>query len=543
MRRLIILLGLLVVAAPAMAQDWQQIGQQYANQYGVPWDVYYQLIQGESGWNPNVGCNSSGACGIAQFIPSTARQYGVDVNDPNSSLRGAAQYLAALYAKDGSWVQALEDYSGGCTPTSPCNAAYAQAFADAQAADSGGAPPTSYIIPAQGQTIVTDQPGSSPGPGGGILDTIASQFQTATQGWQDALFNIAVDLFWLLAVIDLFASLIMQAMSGERTGIFDVVIHVLIRWLFPVLLFFWIMEHGSEYATDIINSLRQAGGAIGSYALTPSAVFQAGINIVTTIWNNYHGFWGTLEMIPLMIAAVPILISFALAAIWMLMILIESYFVIGLAVLILAFGALSWSRNIAITLLMACIAVGFKLLVIEAIAPLATQLITQIAQSSAGLSFQGIFTVLGTGVAFAALAKIIPDRIERIILGAGVSLAHPQQYVREAAGTAALAVGAGAFAGGSIALAAQAVKLAQEQLTQHGDQPAPRLQLASRAAGALAGAAGSEIGGRLGGLYRGGLGASATRMAGNLAQRRRVEAATRNLRPQTPTPPAGSGSE
>jgi type IV secretion system protein TrbL len=273
-------------------------------------------------------------------------------------------------------------------------------------------------------------------------------------------------------------------------------------------------------------------------------VFQAGINIVTTIWNNYHGFWGTLEMIPVMLAAIPVVIAFSFAAIFMLMILIESYFIFGLAALLLAFGGLRWSRNIATGLLFACVAVGFKLLAIEALAPLATQLITQIANSSAGLNFQGIFTVLGVGIAFATLAKMIPDRIERIVLGSHYSYAHPSQPIREAATTGAVLVGAAALSGGSIALAVQAITKAIEQQNQNSQQggqpslPGGGLRVASGVVGAMASAAGSEISGRLGGLYRGGPGASAVRMANQVAQSRRV-AAAEAARPQPPQPPAG----
>lgn len=116
----------------------QQIGQQAAAQYGVPWPIFDQLIQGESSWNPNIGCNAYGACGLAQFIPSTAATYGVDVNDPTSSLNGAAQYFSTLYGQSGSWTQALTRYSGGCNPARPCNPAYSQAFQDAAAVDNGG---------------------------------------------------------------------------------------------------------------------------------------------------------------------------------------------------------------------------------------------------------------------------------------------------------------------------------------------------------------------------------------------------------------------
>jgi hypothetical protein len=125
---------------PAHAQttaELQALGQQYAQQYGVPWNVYQQTIQAESGWNPNIGCNGHGACGIAQFIPGTAAQFGIDPNNAQQSLQAAAQYLAQLYQQNGSWVGALTAYSGGCTPAVPCNPAYAQDFANAQADDNG----------------------------------------------------------------------------------------------------------------------------------------------------------------------------------------------------------------------------------------------------------------------------------------------------------------------------------------------------------------------------------------------------------------------
>lgn len=136
----LVLLSLLP-AMSVMAQstaDLQAAGQAAAAKYGVPWALFDNQIAGESSWNPNEGCSSANACGIAQFIPSTAAEYGVNVNDPVSSLNGAAAYDAALYQQTGSWSAALTKYTGGCTPASPCNAAYATAFQDAQTADAGG---------------------------------------------------------------------------------------------------------------------------------------------------------------------------------------------------------------------------------------------------------------------------------------------------------------------------------------------------------------------------------------------------------------------
>jgi hypothetical protein len=138
----LVALMLLVIFIPGAATaqsraDLLAAGQQAASTNGVPWNLFNAQIQGESGWNPSVPCSSSGACGIAQFIPSTAAQYGVDVTDPISSLNGAAAYDAALFAKYGSWTAVLTAYTGGLSPDNPGNAAYRLAFQDAMLLDSG----------------------------------------------------------------------------------------------------------------------------------------------------------------------------------------------------------------------------------------------------------------------------------------------------------------------------------------------------------------------------------------------------------------------
>ncbi len=89
--------------------------QQAATRWGVPPAVLGWQIQHESGGNPNAYNPSSGATGIAQFLPSTAAQpgYGIapfDPTDPVASINAAAQYDAALYQQTGSWTGALQRY-------------------------------------------------------------------------------------------------------------------------------------------------------------------------------------------------------------------------------------------------------------------------------------------------------------------------------------------------------------------------------------------------------------------------------------------------
>jgi Transglycosylase SLT domain len=132
-------------ASPSVSgsSDLLSLGQKVAAKYGIPWDVFSHQIAGESGWNPKIGASSAGAQGIAQFIPDTAKKYGVDVTDPQSSLDGAARYMRDLYDQSGSWTGALTGYLSGkpgpeLTSVTSQNPQYAAAYAAARQADQSG---------------------------------------------------------------------------------------------------------------------------------------------------------------------------------------------------------------------------------------------------------------------------------------------------------------------------------------------------------------------------------------------------------------------
>jgi hypothetical protein len=182
MRKALAIAALLLVPVAAYGQstDLQALGQQYAQQYGIPWSLFDAQIQAESSWNPDVGCNGA-ACGIAQFLPSTAAQFGLDPSNAQQSLQAAAEYDQQLYNQTGSWTGALTVYSGGLTPSSPGD--YGPVFAAAAAADSGGTPPQQ-----PGITVAAD-----PSPSGGSL-AAAAEASGATASAETA-FNPFTDLW------------------------------------------------------------------------------------------------------------------------------------------------------------------------------------------------------------------------------------------------------------------------------------------------------------------------------------------------------------
>lgn len=85
---------------------------------GVPEDMVY-LAAIESSLNPRA-YSSAKAVGLWQFMPSTAKEYGLEVNDyvderyhPEKSTAAAARFLKKAYAKYGNWESAMASYNGG----------------------------------------------------------------------------------------------------------------------------------------------------------------------------------------------------------------------------------------------------------------------------------------------------------------------------------------------------------------------------------------------------------------------------------------------
>lgn len=87
-------------------------------QAGLPTDlVWLSLI--ESGHNPSI-VSPAGAVGLWQFMPETARTYGLTVDrwvderqDPERETEAAVRFLADLYRRFGSWDLAMAAYNMG----------------------------------------------------------------------------------------------------------------------------------------------------------------------------------------------------------------------------------------------------------------------------------------------------------------------------------------------------------------------------------------------------------------------------------------------
>ena len=99
--------------------DYKPTGKRYAEEYGVPWEVFEPQIQRESKWQQfrpdgHIVTSAAGALGLGQLMPDTARELGVNPMNPTENLRGAAMYDAKLLRYyNGDPVRALAAYNWG----------------------------------------------------------------------------------------------------------------------------------------------------------------------------------------------------------------------------------------------------------------------------------------------------------------------------------------------------------------------------------------------------------------------------------------------
>lgn len=92
--------------------NYVELARQKALQYGLDPDLFIRQIQAESAFRPDA-VSSAGAIGLGQLMPATARELGVDPNNPAQNLDGAARYMKQQLDTFGNYPMALAAYNAG----------------------------------------------------------------------------------------------------------------------------------------------------------------------------------------------------------------------------------------------------------------------------------------------------------------------------------------------------------------------------------------------------------------------------------------------
>jgi type IV secretion system protein TrbL len=362
------------------------------------------------------------------------------------------------------------------------------------------------------------------------IDTIVQRFQAVTNGWQGALQNIAQNTFAILATIQLFWAI---ATLAVKRADFSEFVAELVNQIMFIGLFYWLLTTTTTWGPAIISSFRQAGStASGTAVLTPGDVFHVGINIAGQIWAQIS-VWSPGASTGLAIAALVVLACFAWIVLTMVTALVESYFVISGGVLLLAFGASAWTKDVAIGVVRNVFGIGAKLFALQLVTSVGGAFIQQWATQFNQITAQGMMIEICQALVLAGITKTIPDLFQRMaggigtanggaILGAAAGLASASVMLASAAAKMATAVaGAGALTGG----AAQLASARMAARVASGTAPATATGRATTLIGATARNMGSavatDVGRRLSGQGSR-FGQSGFRQAADLIERTRL---------------------
>ena len=92
--------------------NYVELARQKALKYGLNPDLFVRQIQAESSFNPNA-VSPKGAIGLGQIMPATAKELGINPEDPDQNLDGAARYMRQHLDTFGDYSLALAAYNAG----------------------------------------------------------------------------------------------------------------------------------------------------------------------------------------------------------------------------------------------------------------------------------------------------------------------------------------------------------------------------------------------------------------------------------------------
>jgi type IV secretion system protein TrbL len=376
-----------------------------------------------------------------------------------------------------------------------------------------------------------------------VLDDIVTQFQSRAAGWESSLRSFALNTFGILAAIELAWAAFRLAFRGADVSewLAEIVNQILFLGFFLALL-----ENSVTWGQAIVNSFRQAASTAGGGGIAPSDVFTAGVDLAQKVMSQMS-IWSPAASVGLIIAGLVIEVCFALIAACMVLALVESYLVISMGVLFMAFGGTQWTKDLAISTVRYTLSVGAKLFVLQLLVSIGDSLIQSWAATFNDITASSLCILVGCSIVMLALVKVLPETMQRIVNGSSMASGSALVGAAAAVGGATAVFGAGLA--GSGAMAGNALRLASTQLDAKDDAGTAPVSRIGRAA-ALTGytaknmlaAPLADVGRRLSGQPGARHGIATWRMSADLGNRRRLLEEDRNKpKPPNESAPAKAG--
>ena len=256
-----------------------------------------------------------------------------------------------------------------------------------------------------------------------VLDGIATQYRDASRLWRPRLIPIAQRLFMLLASIEFALSGMIWAL--RRDSLDDIAAKFLLKFTLVAFLLALITSF-TYWIPPIVNGFAAAGErAIGAGGtVSPSGVIDIGRETSLSILEALDA--GVMLSNPAMavygaIAALIVALAYTAIAAQLVLVLVESYVVLGGGVLFLGFSAFRGTATFAENLIAYTFGVGIKIFLLYLIVGLGTQIARSWIPLIESSTFFGpaspLLQVVGGSIIFAVLSIRVPNAVASRLSG------------------------------------------------------------------------------------------------------------------------------
>lgn len=329
--------------------------------------------------------------------------------------------------------------------------------------------------------LLTAQAHAAPMDSAGIMDNILQRFSDNASHWRNTIISYATWLFWSFALFSMVWTFGMLAL--KNAGISEALAEI-VRFLAVTGFFWWILLHGPEMATSIIDSMRKIASSASNMndSVSPSGIADIGFSIVSKVIDQ-SSLWSPVNSAVGIVMGVVILCVLALIAVNMLLLLVSGWMLAYGGVFLLGFGGGRWTTDIAINYYKTVLGLGLQLFCMILIVGIGQSFIDQYYQAvqAESVSLKGLCVMLVASIVLLALVNKVPPMFASIVGGGGstsgigsfgagalVGAASTAAAAAGIAANAAASVGSAALsAGASTAGGVSALKAAFTQAQQH----------------------------------------------------------------------------
>lgn len=269
----------------------------------------------------------------------------------------------------------------------------------------------------------------------GILTDVVSQYESASQSWIEHSADITRNLFASLVALELAVTLVAGLLRyiGGTAGI-GKLSAALLQKIAYIGLFWAFLSSFPLWIPKIILSFDQAGAAIsGTLGLQPSLVLDRGVFLAALLMYAMQqlGLLSSLAAMPsaflVYLAALGILVCFALIAARLVEALVKSYLVMAGAIWFLGFAPFRLTAPLAENYLVTVVRVGVQIfvqyLLVAVGQGITQQWILAFEAYSPDQGFRLPLTVLGGAIVYAWLVIKVPSDL-------AYSLTAPSGFLR-----------------------------------------------------------------------------------------------------------------